>query len=494
MYIRVPLQELIASGIRLRPAEAVAIVGELCRQRAARVLPGLPSLSVIRLTSHGEIAIEGPVPTGDDHVQRAGLLLEELLAGFDAPPEYRASGALRLVVARALGTLDLPPFADLEEFCAALVRFTTVDARETVLSLVAAWSDATTATTGAAIAVADSTPAAEAPPRWRPIDYAIGIGAPAAAAVLGYLLALPAPSARAPQPASVSIVEAAKPEASIPQTPTAQPAPPVEPTPVATAGRAPQMLQPSAFSPSFASSGAVYFHEQHGGASVLKVGHSSGAGAMKVTTILDDRSRNFHPRPSPDGSRIAFDSDRDGVRAVYVANTDGSGIHRISGDGYASVPSWSPDGRRLVFVRAEAAAPKVWNLWLANSDGSGLRRLTRHRVGQAWGGSWFPDGRRIAYSVESQLIILDISTGTRRVLASPRPGRLARTPAVSPDGRRIVFQVHHDGTWLLDVATGAMTRVLADPTAEEFTWAPDGRHIAYHSRRGGTWSVWVMPV
>ena len=80
------------------------------------------------------------------------------------------------------------------------------------------------------------------------------------------------------------------------------------------------------------------------------------------------------------------------------------------------------------------------------------------------------------------------------MLASPRPGRLARTPAVSPDGRRIVFQVHHDGTWLLDVATGAMTRVLADPTAEEFTWAPDGRHIAYHSRRGGTWSVWVMPV
>jgi len=212
----------------------------------------------------------------------------------------------------------------------------------------------------------------------------------------------------------------------------------------------------------------------------------------EVSTILADSARNFHPRPSPDGSMIAFDSDREGIRAVFVAKTDGTGIHRVSGTGFASVPSWSPDGTQLAFVRAEPGAPKVWNLWVAKVDGSGLRRITNHRVGQAWGGSWFPDGRRIAYSVESQLVIVDLSTGVSRVLRSPRAGRLARTPAVSPDGERIVFQVQHDGTWITDLRTGEMTRVLDDPTAEEFAWSPDGRRVAYHSHRAGSWSVWVL--
>jgi Tol biopolymer transport system component len=67
-----------------------------------------------------------------------------------------------------------------------------------------------------------------------------------------------------------------------------------------------------------------------------------------------------------------------------------------------------------------------------------------------------------------------------------------RTPAVSPDGRRIVFQVERDGAWLLDLADGSMRKVLADPSAEDYTWSPDGRRVAYRSRRSGEWGVWLM--
>jgi Tol biopolymer transport system component len=177
---------------------------------------------------------------------------------------------------------------------------------------------------------------------------------------------------------------------------------------------------------------------------------------------------------------------------VYVARADGSDAKRISGAGFAAVPTWSPDGTHLAFVRAEPRAPRVWNLWIAEPDGSNLRRLTNHRVGQAWGGSWFPDGRAIAYSVETRLVVLDLVTGARRTFESPRRGHLARTPAVAPDGRRIIFQVHRDGVWVVDVETGRMQRVLSDPTAEEFTWSPDGQRVAFHSYRTGEWSVWVM--
>ncbi|HMF61148.1 MAG TPA: hypothetical protein VK595_12295, partial [Vicinamibacterales bacterium] len=61
-----------------------------------------------------------------------------------------------------------------------------------------------------------------------------------------------------------------------------------------------------------------------------------------------------------------------------------------------------------------------------------------------------------------------------------------------PDGRRVMFQVHRDGAWLLELADGTMRKVLSDPSAEEYTWAPDGRRVAYYSRSDGTWGVWVM--
>jgi len=222
---------------------------------------------------------------------------------------------------------------------------------------------------------------------------------------------------------------------------------------------------------------------------------------LRITSIVDDRAHNFHARPSPDGKRIAFDSDREGERAVYVADAEGRDVQRISGEGFAAVPSWSPDGRTIAFVRAEPDRPgaalrpaieRVWNLWTADLATGVMRRLTSHRVGQPWGGSWFPDGRRIAYSHEKRLVILDLASGKEVVYPSPVKGRLVRTPAVSPDGARVVFQVHHDGAWILELRDGSMRKVLADPSAEEYAWSPDGRRLAYHSRSVGGWGIWMM--
>jgi Tol biopolymer transport system component len=71
-------------------------------------------------------------------------------------------------------------------------------------------------------------------------------------------------------------------------------------------------------------------------------------------------------------------------------------------------------------------------------------------------------------------------------------GRLVRTPAVSPDGTRVIFQVTRDGAWMLDLSDRSMRRVLTDPTAEEFAWAPDGRRVAFHSRRDSQWGIYIL--
>lgn len=250
----------------------------------------------------------------------------------------------------------------------------------------------------------------------------------------------------------------------------------------------------NSWSPAFAPVGtAMFYHVDGDQSSALMRADASGEGTtLRITKIVDDNARNYHARPSPDATRIAFDSDRDGERGVYVANADGSSVRRVSGEGFAAVPSWSPDGRALVFVRAEPSKPKVWNLWRLDLESGATQRLTSHRYGQMMGASWFPDGRHLAYTHELRLIVLDMQTRRERTYQTPRRGKLVRTPAVSPDGRLIIFQVLGDGAWLLDVDEGSMRKVLADPSAEEYSWSPDGRRVAYHSRRSGEWGVWLM--
>ena len=275
--------------------------------------------------------------------------------------------------------------------------------------------------------------------------------------------------------------------------PDRQPGP--DRTPLARSRPAPLILPVAngAFSPSFAANGTLLFHAGRNSSGQLFTTTVDPDGKATTTKpLISDHARNYHPRLSPDGSRVAFDSDREGERAVYIADRNGERVTRVSGRGYAAVPSWSPDGTRLAFIKAEPDRPRVWNLWLLNVATGESQQQTTVRVGQVWGASWFPNGRRLAFSHEDRLIVLDLHSGADEIHESPVKGRLVRTPAVSPDGRRIVFQVYRDGVWMLDVASGATRRVLDDVTAEEFAWDSDGHRIAYHSRRDGQWRIWLM--
>jgi hypothetical protein len=642
MVTRVSLSELQQRGVRLRPAETAALVAEICRQYRAGRLRGVPSALVIRLTQDGEVVAEGPINADGPPVTCAAQLLDDLLPGFDAPPEFRAPGGLRLAIARALGTLDLPPYGSLEEFSTAIGRFAAPDVTRVARELYQLWAAAASAATATQPVPTPAEPASPAPltisdvrrarratgltleevsvrshipaslirelewgylrnwpnglygrsqlvryaraagldehlvieiatplieeavqlrstetpeiiPAEQPIEALVPVGvrtlmpvsapvqeepvqeepvtfevplvaqldtslgttsrlwrvAVAIAAILAIavvplaweyiqhspqtvtrLIATWRPSTatikhspaqdRATTPKPVEEVR----RSSVPRPPMSIPDGAV---PSGSGGPSPVRTRAAAYSPTFSNIGTAVFYTAE---EADKAG--SPGTILKITRIVDDHAQNFHARPSPDGGLIAFDSDREGIRAVFVANADGQHVHRVSGEGFAAVPSWSPNGRQLAFAKAEPDNPRVWNLWTADVRSGELRRVTAYPEGQPWGGSWFPDGRRIAYGHEQQLVVLDLQSGTRRTFATPHDGRLVGSPAVSPDGRRMIFQVARDGGWLLDVRDGSMRRVLDDPSAEEYTWSPDGHRVAFHSRRTGGWGVWIL--
>jgi hypothetical protein len=193
---------------------------------------------------------------------------------------------------------------------------------------------------------------------------------------------------------------------------------------------------------------------------------------------------------SPDGQLVAFVSDRDGERGVFVAHRNGQKVTRASGEGRASAPAWAPDARRLAFVRAEADRPTVWNLWMRNMTTGELAQLTSHDKGIVRGASWFPDGRRLCYGHGSRLLVLDVGSRRAHPVSSPVTGGAIRTASVSPDGERIAFDVEGDGIWLLDVARGSMERVADEPAASGLTWAPKGNRLLYYSLHAREWRAW----
>ena len=99
---------------------------------------------------------------------------------------------------------------------------------------------------------------------------------------------------------------------------------------------------------------------------------------------------------SPDGTKIAFTSFRDGNAEIYVMNADGTNQTRlISHSASDEGPSWSPDGTKIAF-RSNRDGSENWEVYVMNADGTNQTRLTSHSASD-WPASWSPDGTKIAF-------------------------------------------------------------------------------------------------
>jgi Tol biopolymer transport system component len=207
------------------------------------------------------------------------------------------------------------------------------------------------------------------------------------------------------------------------------------------------------------------------GYSNIYVMNADGSGVKALTNDMADNmhftSFDSDPSWSPDGTKIAFERLNNGVRSVFVMNSDGTGVEPLAGVTTSNFdPRWSPDGTKIVFAAGKANG----GIYVENLDGSGLTKL-------ASGGQkpdWSPDGTRIVFSANGTIFITN-SDGSSGFETLPSFG--GGFPRWSPDGTKILFS-KGDGLYVVDLEAGRsnLTKIY-DESPSTFVGGPDWQRL-----------------
>jgi Tol biopolymer transport system component len=246
----------------------------------------------------------------------------------------------------------------------------------------------------------------------------------------------------------------------------------------------------------------------------------SNADGSEKNQLTNMEWSDLEPEWCPDGSSIAFTSDRGGKRSIWLMSAQGSHPKKISGrltdrPGVSGVHNiaWHPNGRIISCVVPQLE-DEDRGIWTIDIESGSAQRIPFDFFNLVQGTDWSPDGKRIAFCFfhpdeqdknPAKVYTISAEGGEAEILTKVEEDNLnCGRPLWSPDGRRIAFSDDTGRIWIADSEGGdpqAITDAIKEKTvgstiwgASVIGWSPDGENVFFWRSEGkGKWGYYSVP-